>query len=57
MKGSKTPGAILSLLKEETTEEAVITAMRACLDAAEEVIVRDVKKVRTELGRNGVLYE
>ena len=57
VKGNKTLGAILNLLKEETTEEAVITAMKARFDAPEEVIARDVKKALAELRKIGALDE
>ena len=57
VKGNKTLGAILSLLKEDTTEEAVITAMKARFDAPEEVIARDVRMVVAELRRIGALDE
>ena len=55
VKGNKTLGAILALLKEDTTEEAVITAMRERFDAPEDIVVRDVKKVVFELRKIGAL--
>lgn len=57
VKGNKTLGAILGLLKKETTEEAVIDAMKERFDAPENVIVRDVKKVIDELRKIGALDE
>ena len=55
VKGNKTLGAILALLKEDTTEKAVITAMRQRFDAPEDIVVRDVKKVVFELRKIGAL--
>ena len=57
VKGNKTLGAILSLLKEDTTEETVITAMKARFDAPEELIARDVGKALAELRKIGALDE
>ena len=55
VKGNKTLGAILALLRDDTTEEAVITAMRQRFDATEDIVVRDVKKVVFELRKIGAL--
>ena len=49
VKGNKTLGAIVELLKEETTEEEVISAMKARFDAPEGAIERDVRRVIEEL--------
>ena len=57
VKGNKTLGAILALLKEDTTEEEIVAAMKARFDAPEEVIEKDVKKVLAELRRIGALDE
>ena len=57
VKGNKTLGAILSLLKEDTTEEAVIAAMKQRFDAPEEIITHDVKKALSELRKIGALDE
>lgn len=57
VKGNKTLGAILALLKEDTTEEAVIRAMQSRFDAPEDVIAADVKKALTELQKIGALDE
>ena len=57
VKGNKTLGAILALLKEDTTEDAVIAAMKQRFDAPEEIIARDVKKVLSELRKIGALDE
>ena len=57
VKGNKTLGVILELLKEETTEEAMVCAMRERFDASEEVISGDVRKALTELRKIGALDE
>ncbi len=57
VRGNETMGAILSLLKEDITEEAVVSAMAAKYDAPEERIARDVKKVLSELRNIGALDE
>ena len=57
VKGNKTLGAIVSLLKEDTTEDAVISAMMERFNAPAEVITRDVKKALSELRRIGALDE
>ena len=49
VKGNRTLGAILELLKEDTTEAEIVAAMKARFDAPEETIARDVKKALTEL--------
>ena len=55
VKGNKTLGAIVELLKEETTEEDVVKAMREKFDAPEGVIEKDVKRVIEELTKIGAL--
>ena len=45
------------MLKNDTTEEAVIAAMKARFNAPEEIIARDVKKALSELRRIGALEE
>lgn len=57
VKGNKTLGAILELLKEDTTEEKIITAMKQRFDAPENVIVADVKKALSELRKIGAVDE
>ena len=57
VKGNRTLGAILGLLKEDTTEAAIIDAMKQRFDAPEDVIARDVKKALFELRRIGALDE
>ena len=55
VRGNKTLGEILSLLVEETTEEAVVAAMRERFEAPEGAIERDVARVIEELQRIGAL--
>ena len=57
IKGNKTLGAILALLKDETTEQEVISAMKRRFDGPEEIIIRDVKKALAELRKIGALEE
>ena len=57
VKGNKTLGAILALLKEDTTEEGIIAAMKQRFDAPEEIIARDVKKAVAELRKIGAIDE
>ena len=55
VKGNKTLGAIVELLKEDTTEEQIVASMRAKYDAPEGAIERDVKRVIEELNGIGAL--
>ena len=57
VRGNKTLGAILDILKGNTTEAAIIAAMKARFDAPEDVIIRDVKKALSELRKIGALDE
>ena len=55
VKGNKTLGAILELLKKDTTEEEIIASMKARFNASEEIISRDVKKAISELRKIGAI--
>ena len=57
VRGNKTLGVILDLLKTDTTETAVINAMKKRFDVPREIIVRDVEKVLSELQKIGALDE
>ena len=57
VRGNKTLGAVLELLKEDTTEDAVVAAMRSRYDAPEGVIEQDVAKILEELRKIGALDE
>lgn len=55
VKGNKTFGAIAELLKEDTTEAEIISALRARFDAPEDVIAADVRKALAELRAIGAI--
>ena len=57
LKGNRTLGAILSLMKEDTTEDAVIAALKDRFDAPEDMIAGDVKKTLAVLRDIGALDE
>ena len=57
VKGNKTMGDIVDLLKEETTKEKIVAAMLEKYDATEEIISRDVDKVLVELRKIGAILE
>lgn len=57
VRGNKTLGAVLDLLKEETTEEEIVAAMKSRFDAPEDVIRRDVKKALDGLRKIGAVDE
>ena len=52
VRGNKSFGAILSCLKEETTEEQIVASLKAQFEGAdEEVIKADVAKALSELSK------
>ena len=55
VRGNKTLGAVLELLKTDTTEQAIVDAMRAKFDAPADVIEADVRRVIDELTKIGAL--
>ena len=57
VKGNKTLGGILGLLKEDTTEDKIIAAMKQRFDASEDKITADVKKALSELRKIGAIDE
>ena len=57
VRGNKTLGAILELLKEQTTQEAIVDAMAQRFDAPKERIAQDVEKALAELRKIGALEE
>ena len=57
VKGNATLGAILELLKSETSEEAVVQTLCERFDASEEQIGQDVKKVLDSLREIGAIDE
>ena len=57
VRGNRTMGAMLELLKQETTEQDIVAAMAARFDAPEEAIRADVKTLLDELRRIHALDE
>ena len=57
VRGNKTLGAVLELLKEKTTEADLVTALRSRFDAPEGAVERDVQKALSELRKIGALDE
>ena len=57
VRGNRTLGAILELLKDDTTESEIVAAMKARFDAPASLIVRDVEKAIGELRKIGALDE
>ncbi len=55
VRGNKTMGAIIDLLAEDTTEDAVVKAMMDKYDAPEDKIRADVCKVIESLKQVGAL--
>ena len=57
VRGNKTLGAVLELLKEETTETEMISVLKTRYDAPDGAVEKDVAKVLAELRRIGALDE
>lgn len=57
VKGNKTLGAILDLLKHDTTEAELLEAMKARFNAPEDVIAKDINTALTELRTIGAIEE
>ena len=55
VRGNKTFGAIMELLKEETTEDEIVAAMKKRFDAPEDMIRRDVERAVSELRKIGAI--
>ncbi len=55
VRGNRTLGAMLELLRTETSEAELVAALRARFDAPEGAVERDVKTVLDELRRIGAL--
>ena len=55
VRGNKTLGAVLQLLKTDTTEQEIVKAMCEQFDAPQSVIEKDVRRVIEELTRIGAL--
>lgn len=57
VKGNKTLGAILELLKKDISEQEMIAALLKRFDAPESVIAADVKKALENLRKIGAIDE
>ncbi|MBQ6540255.1 MAG: PqqD family protein [Oscillospiraceae bacterium] len=57
VKGNRTLGAVLELLKTETGESEVIRNIRARFDVSEDTAAKDVKTVLDNLRKIGALDE
>ena len=57
VRGNKTFGEVIDLLKAETTEQEIIGSLRAKYDAPEGVIERDVERALSLLREAGALDE
>ena len=57
VRGNKTLGAILELLRYDTSEEAVVAALKARFEAPDGAVENDVKMALSELRRIGALDE
>ncbi len=57
VKGNKTLGVILDLLKDDTTEADIVAAMKARFNSPEDIITRDVNKAISELRKIGAIDE
>ena len=57
VRGNAVFGAVLELMKTETSEEEIVAAMKARFDAPEDVIAGDVTKVLSELREIGAVEE
>ena len=55
VRGNKTLGAILELLKTEINEKEIVSAIRRRFDASEGAVEQDVSRVLEELRRIGAL--
>lgn len=57
VRGNRTLGAILALLREDTTEQEIVVRMKRRFDAPEDEIARDVTRALRELRSIGALEE
>jgi len=57
VRGNKTLGAVLELLKEDTTEAELVAALKARFTAPEGAVERDVQRALAELRKIGALDE
>ena len=57
IRGNKTFGLIIELLKNDTTEQGIIDSLRKEYDAPEGAIERDVRKTLDELRNTGAIVD
>ena len=57
LRGNATLGAILELLEQEITPEALLAAMAERYDAPKELLARDIDRAITQLRAIGALEE
>ena len=57
IRGNKTLGAVLELLKTDTTEEEIVSTMKTRFSAPDGVIERDVKDALQKLREIGAIEE
>ncbi|MBQ6551149.1 MAG: PqqD family protein [Lachnospiraceae bacterium] len=57
VRGNKTFGAVVELLKKDTDEEKIVSAMKERFDAPEGAIEADVARILRELREIGALCE
>ncbi len=57
VRGNKTLGTVLELLKDDTTEEELIIALKKRYEAPDGAIEKDIKKVLDELRKIKALDE
>ena len=55
VRGNKTVGAMLELLKEGTTEDAMVDALKSRFNAPDGAIEEDVKRILSELREIGAI--
>ena len=57
VRGNKTFGSILELLKDDTTEEQIVASLTSRYEAPDGAVAADVKKALAELRKIGALDE
>ena len=57
VRGNKTFGAVVELLKKDTDEEKIVSAMKERFDAPEGAVEADVARILRELREIGALCE
>ena len=57
VRGNKTLGAVLELLKKDTTEDEIVSALKSRFNAPEGMVEKDVARTLAELRKIGALDE